>query len=106
MQRNGRMSIGAGIDDDAGSSLAGFVDPVHQITLVAGLTEIHLQAVFGGSRATGIAGLVQRLAPVDTGFALAERVQIGPVKYINGFRHQISLNSAAVPAAERPLQSA
>ena len=89
------VGVGAGIDDDAGGLLAGFLDPVDEIALVVGLAEIDLQPEpRAGLLAVGL-DVGQRLAAIDARLALAEHIEVGTVQDENRLQYTETFAGAA-----------
>ena len=84
MKRDGRVGIGTGVDGDAGSGVAGFVNPVDQIAFVVRLAEIDGKTQLLAFSLAQHFDIGERLAAIDTGLALAEGVKIGAVEHEKG----------------------
>src|SRR6516225_2117682 len=85
------MSEGGRIDYDAVGALARLMNPVDQLKLGIGLAEFDVQSQLS-SRAPALGLYVgQRLISVDSGFALAEQVQVGPVQNIDDRVHVVGV---------------
>ena len=77
---NGRMGIGAGIDDDGCGFLAGLMDPVDQLMFGIALLEADLELQFRRQSAAVRFNIGQGGVAIDLGLALTQQVQIGAVE--------------------------
>src|SRR5882672_6795552 len=71
------VAVGPRIDDDGGSLVTGFLDPVDEIALMVRLAEIDLKPECRAGLPAIVGNRGKRLAAIDARLALAERVEIG-----------------------------
>ena len=74
------MGVGAGVENQAGGFLAGFLYPVDQIALVVRLAEFDPDAKFRGEGAAVRFDPGQVRPAIDARLALAELVLVGAVE--------------------------
>ena len=64
----------------AGRLVAGLLDPVDQLALVVGLAEVDLEPERLAGLPAVLLDVVERLAAIDPGLALAEHIEVGTVE--------------------------
>src|SRR4029079_19578852 len=75
------------IDDDGERSLsASLLDPVDQLALMVGLTELDLELVTGCGLAAELFNVLQLRAAIFVRLAGAEQIEVGAVENVDGFR--------------------
>ena len=74
------MAIGPWVDDDPRRILARLLDPVHQLPLMVRLVAGHRHAQFGRQTRQRRLDIGQRLAPVNLGLALTQKVQVRAIQ--------------------------
>jgi len=87
-QGDGRVGVAAGIEDDRpGAARRGLVQPVDQMAFMVGLAEVEGYAQLPGPIAHHPSDIVERVAPINLGFAGAEQVEVGAVEDKDGGGH-------------------
>jgi hypothetical protein len=82
VQRHAGVGIGAGIEQHRlGAHRLRFMEPVHQMAFVIRLAHVHAHPQFLRSVLQAAGNVVQRVVPIDLGFAHAQQVEIGPVEH-------------------------
>lgn len=87
MQCDGGMCVGRWIDDQRIGVPAGVLNEIDQFAFDIGLPE-HDRHIMRRLPTPGF-DVSQCFMPIDFGFACAEKVQVGPVDYVNGYWHSV-----------------
>src|SRR6267142_5360882 len=97
------MGIAPGVEDDARGLLGlRLVDPVDQLTLVVGLTEIHVELVASGGIARERLDVLQRGSAIGLRLARAEQVEVRAVEHKDDFRHRAAARGMPSPLYRQP----
>lgn len=99
MQRDRGMRISAGVQYQATRLAGGFLDPIDQLALAIGLTE--LQPSLARFLSQARFDVYERVMPVDFRFTCAQKVEIRSVKDINRLGHGFRLR--VFPGQGKPL---